>query len=157
MNFLKDSWLTTIFTGNTTADDKISATTMNATKIVSFFVALFGGLTQVLKLTDVVKLSAGDMVTIWLTVGGLVVLLVIADMACRAYVTGKPAPARGETNLEQLQLGTIRVADEPGNNAGQRDAKLVGLIPGAKPWVHVRVSSNGQSFEEYVDPSRVHQ
>jgi len=86
---MNTNWFTSTFSGATSKGDVISASTLNVTKIVSFFAAIFAGITQVLASTDVVALSTTQMVTIWLVVAGLVVLLAITDMICRAYITGK--------------------------------------------------------------------
>lgn len=67
----------------------ISAPPLNVTKIVSILVAMFAAITQVLAATGAVTLSTTQQVTIWLAAAGLIVLLSIADMTCRAYVTAK--------------------------------------------------------------------
>jgi len=90
-----------MFSGATSKGDVISASTLNVTKIVSFFAAIFAGITQVLTSTDVVALTTTQMVTIWLVVAGLVVLLAITDMICRAYITGK---GTGPASTEGLNL-----------------------------------------------------
>jgi hypothetical protein len=140
-NFLKDSWFTTIFTGKTTEGDKISATTMNVTKIVTFFVTLFAGLTQIIKLTaDKFPITAGQMVAIWLVVATLVVFLVIADMATRAYVTAHtPPPAAREPDTSR-------------QGAAQRKTDA---LPASEQHVHVRFDSDGGGFETYVEPELV--
>src|SRR5215469_13887436 len=86
---MKNTWLSTMISGKTTEGDAITASTLNVTKIVSIFVAIFAGITQWLTTAGVVALSTTQMVTIWLVVAGLVVLLAITDMICRAYITGK--------------------------------------------------------------------
>lgn len=144
-NFLKDSWFTTIFTGKTTEGDKISATTMNVTKIVSFFVALFAGLTQIIKLTaDKFPITAGQMVAIWLVVATLVVFLVIADMATRAYVTAHTPPS------------AERAPETSGKRVAQGRTDSNGLVPASKERVHVRFDSDGAGFETYVEPMLIH-
>jgi hypothetical protein len=73
--------------------------TLNVTKIVSISLVLFAVITQLLDAVGAISLSTTQQVTVWLVVAGLIVLLWIADMACRAYVTaatyrsGEP-PAR---------------------------------------------------------------
>lgn len=111
-----------MFSGDTSNGDAISSSTLNITKIVSFFAAIFAGITQVLTTTNVVGLSTTQMVTIWLVVAGLVVLLAITDMICRAYVTGKrasPAPTEGLNLPVDVQL----------HGGGQRHAVLEGTYP----------------------------
>lgn len=85
------NWFTSMFTGESGPGDAVSASTMNVTKIVSIVVALFAGLTTALEKMDTISLSSGQMVTIWLTVGGMITLVGITDMVCRSYVTAHTA------------------------------------------------------------------
>jgi hypothetical protein len=81
------------------SEGAISAPTLNVTKIVSISVALFAVIAQLLDAIGAISLSTTQQVTVWLVAAGLIVLLSIADMACRAHVTaakyrsGKPAAA----------------------------------------------------------------
>jgi hypothetical protein len=61
--------------------------TLNVTKIVSISLVLFAVITQLLDAVGAISLSTTQQVTVWLVVAGLIVLLSITDMACRAYVT----------------------------------------------------------------------
>lgn len=60
--------------------------------VLSFVVVIFAAVTQLLAATGVISLSTTQQLTMWLVALGFVVLLWIADMACRAYVTAKAAP-----------------------------------------------------------------
>jgi hypothetical protein len=78
-------------------------------------VLLFAIITQVLEAIGAISLTTTQQVTIWLVAGVLIVLLLIADMACRAYLTAKtygpgeqpPTPANGSgvTDLKPTVLG----------------------------------------------------
>jgi hypothetical protein len=76
-----------MFTGGTDSRGAISAPTLNVTKIVSISVVLFAVIAQLLDAIGAISLSTTQQVTIWLVAAGLIVLLSIADMACRAHVT----------------------------------------------------------------------
>ena len=69
---------------------------------VSIAIAIFVGITQGLTSAGVVGLDTGEMVTVWLWVAGLIVLLWIAYIIGRAYVTAKRAEeARAEAELQK--------------------------------------------------------
>ena len=70
---------------------------------VSILVTFFAGITQGLNSAGFVGLSTTQMVRIWLVSAGLVVLLAIADMICRAYVTAKTY-GFGEASVAGLNL-----------------------------------------------------
>src|SRR5215469_8515939 len=61
----------------------------NVTIIVAVAFLLFAVITQVLAAIGTISLSPALQVRIWLAAGGLIVLLLIADMAWRAYTTSK--------------------------------------------------------------------
>jgi hypothetical protein len=67
--------------------DASSASTPSVTTIVSISLLLFAIIAQALAAIGVISPSPAVQVTIWLVVGALIVLILIADMACRAYVT----------------------------------------------------------------------
>jgi hypothetical protein len=81
--------LSSMFSGTKDKEDAISASPLNVTKIVSISVALFAAITQALEAIGAISLSTTQQVTIWLVAAGLIVLLSITDMTCRAYVTAK--------------------------------------------------------------------
>ena len=88
---MSDNWFTTIFTGKTTEGDVVSATTMNVTKIVPFFLTIPAAITQWLDAQDKITLSTNQMITIWLVLAGLTVALVATDMICRTWGTVRGA------------------------------------------------------------------
>jgi len=124
---MKSTWLSTMISGKTTEGDAITASTLNVTKIVSIFVAIFAGITQWLTTADVVALSTTQMVTIWLVVAGLVVLLAITDMICRAYVTAKRYGS-GEASVTGFKLPHIKVRKQ--GELATREAQLLGILTG---------------------------
>ena len=65
---------------------------------LSIAIAISAVITQGLASAGVVGLDTAQMATIWLWVAGLIVLLWIAYMICRAYVTPK-----NTTDVEQLK------------------------------------------------------
>jgi hypothetical protein len=83
------SLLSSKSSGTKDQGDAISASTPNVTKIVSISVALFAAITQILEALGAISLSTTQQVTVWLVAAALIVLLSIADMASRAYVTVK--------------------------------------------------------------------
>lgn len=130
--------------GGTSGGDVISASTLNVTKVVSFFVAIFAGITQALKAADMVSLSSGQMVAIWLTVAGLIVLLGIADMSCRTYATSRQTH-NAEIMLSDKQEVSVRVGD----SGERRPADLIGVVKdGDFPLAHVEF--HGDTEDHYV-------
>ena len=85
---MESNWLSR-FSGTKDEADASSASTSNVTKIVSISLVLFAAITQILNAIDAISLSATLQVTIWLVAAGLIVLLLIADMASHAYVIAK--------------------------------------------------------------------
>lgn len=156
------NWFTSIFSGKTTSGDVISASTMNITKIISIPAAACAAFTQALEASNQIELTAGQMVAIWLTVAGLIVVLAITDMACRAYVTGKSLGLGGEALLTDLGLTTFDVDVSDASSAdGHKEAYLIGIVAGATPpRAHVRykeVPNKVKAHDEYVALSRVHE
>ncbi|HEX3004754.1 MAG TPA: hypothetical protein VHO27_11130 [Angustibacter sp.] len=145
----KKNWFTSMFSSESGAGDAVSASTMNVTKIVSILLALFAGITQGLAAIDTVSLSSGQMVTIWLTAAALVVLIGIADMVCRSYVTAKSAAAREEALTEPLSVEILADGE-------RRSAQLLGVYDmGDLSLAHVRFT--GESDTQYVALRDVHQ
>ena len=68
-------------------EDANSASTPSVTVIVSISLLLFAIIAQALAAIGVISPSPAVQVTIWLVVGALIVLLLIADMASSAYET----------------------------------------------------------------------
>jgi hypothetical protein len=120
--------LSSMFSGKKDRGDASSASTPNVTKIVSISVALFAAITQVLEAIGAISLSTTQQVTIWLVAGGLIVLLSIADMACRAYVTAKTCRS-GESSPAPPDLPST-TALEP---TGQGSPKPLQVVPTAGP------------------------
>jgi len=87
-----------------------SASTSNVTKIVSISVVLFAVISQALAAIGAISVSTTLQVTIWLVAGLLVVLLSIADMACRAYVTANTCRS-GEPSSAPADLSSTPVAE----------------------------------------------
>jgi hypothetical protein len=83
---MKNIWQS-IFHRGTAEGDVISGSALNVTKFVSILLLIFAVIAQVLAWIRVIKLSTTQQVTIWLVVAGLIVVLAIADMACRAYAS----------------------------------------------------------------------
>ncbi len=147
------TWFSSMFSSETGNGDVVSASTMNVTKIVSIFVGGFAAITQGLNSIDVVMLDSNQMLVVWLTVATLIVLLAIADMVCRSYVTAKLYTA-GEAQLTAMGLPKVRVDESDGSEA-HRDATLIGILPsgGTTPLAHVRLDG---TKDQYVELSRVH-
>lgn len=143
------NWFTSMFSSKAGPGDAVSASTMNVTKIVSILLALFAGITQGLTAIDTVSLSSGQMVTIWLTAAALVVLIGIADMVCRSYVTAKSTAAREEALTEPLSVEILADGE-------RRSAQLLGVYDmGELSLAHVRFT--GESDTRYVALRDVHQ
>lgn len=141
------NWLSSIFSGDTSDGDAISASTLNVTKIVSIFGAIFAGVTQVLTSSGVVGLSTSQMITIWLTVAGFIVLLSIADMICRAYVTGKSYGV-GEASVANLK---ISVKVQGPDKRWHEDANLLSILTGgSKPLAHVEWKNGNGKVDGWV-------
>jgi hypothetical protein len=85
---MEDTWHRSIPSRGAAEGDAIWTSTLIAT-IVSTFVVIFAVITQLLAWIGAITLSTSQQVTIWLVVLGLIVLLWIAYIACRAYVTVK--------------------------------------------------------------------
>lgn len=83
------TWLTSMLSAEKAKEDAIVASPLNVTKVVSVLVAMFAVIAQLLAATGTISLSTTQQVTIWLVAAGLIVLLSIADMTCRAHVTAK--------------------------------------------------------------------
>lgn len=64
------------------------------TTVMTFVVVISIGVTQLLDTTHAISLSMTLQLTMWLVVLGLVVLLSIAYMICRTYLTGKESEAQ---------------------------------------------------------------
>ena len=141
---MKDlNWFTSMFSSDPSKGDAVSASAMNVTKIVSIFVALAAGLTQGLKSADVAPLTSNQMVVIWLTVGGLVVLICIADMFARAYVTAKTSLAH------QIKLDVplpVDVVDLDGQHR-RRSAELRYFLDGTDL---AGIRYDGEDEDNYV-------
>lgn len=86
---MEPKWLASMRSAEKSEADVIAASPLNITKIVSIFVVAVALIAQLLAATRAVTLSTTQQVTIWLVVAGLIVLLSIADMTCRAHVTAK--------------------------------------------------------------------
>jgi hypothetical protein len=124
-------WLSSMFPGTKDKGDASPASTLKVTKIVSISLVLFAAITQALEAIGVISLSTTQQVTIWLVAGGLIVLLSIADMACRSYVTAKmsgsgehapPQPGQGpQVPVPAVSTdgpGTPTPVPSTGGNAG---------------------------------------
>jgi hypothetical protein len=140
------NWLTSMGSSDAAEGDVISASTLNVTKFVSFFAAMFAGVTQVLTSTNIVGLSTTQMVTIWLVVAGLVVLLAITDMICRAYATAKRFGS-GEASVAKVNLPYVDVKLQ---GQAPREAKLAGILAGGSDQLaHVQwVTTNAEGHKE---------
>jgi hypothetical protein len=104
---------------------------------------MFALIAQVLAAIGAVTLSTTQQVTIWLVAAGLIVLLSIADMTCRAYVTAK----RYEYSEAVQALRRSRA--EQGGPGHQPPAQPVQSKPGnAEDGKGARISPNG------AEPSR---
>ena len=64
--------------------------------VISIVIAIFAVVTQLLDATGATSLSATQQLTMWLGAAGLIVLLWIAYMICRAYVTARSEKAEAE-------------------------------------------------------------
>ena len=145
----RKNWFASMFSSEAGAGDAVSASTMNVTKIVSILVALFAGITQGLKAIGTVSLTPGQMVTIWLTSAALVVVIGVADMVCRSYVTAKGVAAREEALTAPLAVEIVGDGD-------RRSAQLLGVYDmGELSLAHVRYT--GESDTRYVALRDVHQ
>jgi hypothetical protein len=144
------NWFTSMFSGSSSEGDTVSASTFNVTKIVSIFVAFFAGITQGLTSAGVVGLSTTQMVTIWLVAAGLVVLLSITDMVCRAYVTAKMY-GFGEASVAGLHPAVhVKAKGEKGH----QDAELLGILTsGSGQLAHVHwTDENGKDSKDAYVP-----
>ena len=139
-------WFKSMFSNDTSPGDVISASTLNVTKIVTFFTAIFAGITQVLTSTNVVGLSTTQMVTIWLVVAGLVVLLAITDMIVRGYVTGKRSVPASVSGLDV----PVEVSKQDGG--GHLHAAMIEIesVGEQGRFAHIQWNENGHEKDKWV-------
>ncbi len=140
---------------NTADENAISASTLNITRIVSISVAIFAVITQCLAATGVISLSPALQLTTWLVVAGLIVLLSIADMTCRAYVTAKRYGS-GEASVARLHLSRVNVREQGAKDP--REAELLGILtggPGQLAHVRWKDRSAGDGEDAWVRLSEV--
>ena len=78
---------------------------------VSIVIALFAVVTQFLDATSATSLSATQQLMVWLVAWGLIVLLWIAYMFCRAYVTARPEQAEAEQARVAAAKANARLAE----------------------------------------------
>jgi hypothetical protein len=91
-----------------------SASNFIIAKGAPIFLVIFAATAQVLAWIGAITLSTTQQVTIWLVVAGLLVLFSIADMACRAYKTGKRYEASAAWPPDELtSQSAARPPDEP--------------------------------------------
>lgn len=100
--------LSSIFSRTKNKEDASPASTSNATKIVSISVVLFAVIAQALAAIGAISLSPALQVTIWLVAGGFIVLLSIADMACRAYAEANRCRS-AELPMASVYLSNVAV------------------------------------------------
>lgn len=112
---------------NAADENAISASALNITKIVSVFVAIFAVIIQCLAATGAISLSPALQLTTWLVAAGLIVVLSIADMTCRAYVTAKRYGS-GEASVARLHLSRVNVREQGAKDP--REAELLGILTG---------------------------
>ena len=93
---------------------------------VSIVIAVFAVVAQLLAATGATSLSSTQALTMWLVALGLIALLWIAYMICRAYVAARPGQAHAEEELEAVrhQLdGARRDAAQQKERAEKADAE----------------------------------
>lgn len=147
------TWLTSMLSAEKAKEDAIVASPLNVTKVVSVLVAMFAVIAQVLAAAGAVTLSTTQQVTIWLVAAGLIVLLSIADMTCRAYVTAKryeyseAVQALRRSRAEQGGPGPQSPEQPVQPKAGNRDdGKGAGVSPNGAELCqhhHAKASRNG--------------
>jgi hypothetical protein len=121
---------------NTADENAISASALNITKVVSIFIVIFAVIMQGLAAARAISLSPGQQLTTWLVAAGLIVLLSIADMACRASVTAKRYGS-GEASVARLHLSRVNVREQ--GTQDPREAELLGILTGGPGQLaHVR-------------------
>jgi hypothetical protein len=117
-------------------ENVISASALNITKVVSICAVISAGIMQCLAAARAISLSTTLQLMTWLVVAGLVVLLSIADMTCRAYVTAKRYGS-GEASVARLHLSRVSVREQGVKDP--REAELLGILTGGPGQLaHVR-------------------
>ena len=94
--------------------DAVSAPALDVTMIVvSSFLVIFAVIAQLLTTTGSSRLDTTQMVTIWLVVAGLIVLLSITYMICRAHMTVS-RDVSGEAPVTEQQPTPVSQRDVSG-------------------------------------------
>ena len=95
--------------------DAVSAPALDVTMIVvSSFLVIFAVIAQLLTTTGSSRLDTTQMVTIWLVVAGLIVLLSITYMICRAHMTVSQRDVSGEAPVTEQQPTPVSQRDVSG-------------------------------------------
>jgi len=91
---------------------------------VSIAIAIFAVVTQLLAATGAASLSTTQQLTMWLVAAGLIVLLWIAYMICRAYVTARAEKAEAEqARAAALDANEQRTEALAAKAAAEQEAK----------------------------------
>jgi hypothetical protein len=126
---------------------------------ISIAIAIFAVLTQSLDATGAISLSTTQQLTMWLVAIGLIDLLWIAYMICRAYVTARAGRAEAEqagaAALEANEgrteaLAALAVAEQKAKDAQKQLDQLQhhGAGPGAAGPFPPAPSPNGSAGED---------
>jgi chromosome segregation ATPase len=91
---------------------------------LSFVVAIFAVVTQLLSAIGAVSLSTTQQLTVWLVTLGLIVLLSIAYMACHTYLTAR---ARLEARLDRRAANGMRIDRDGHSKLGTKDGRITNV------------------------------
>ena len=107
--------------------DAVSAPALDVTMIVvSSFLVIFAVIAQLLTTTGSSRLDTTQMVTIWLVVAGLIVLLSITYMICRAHMTvSRDVSGEAPVTEQQLPHG-IKIVQQ--GVPARREAQWIGIL-----------------------------
>ncbi len=106
-------------------EGSFSVEVLNITPVVlSFVVAIFAVVTQLLSATGTVSLTTTQQLAVWLVTLGLIVLLSIAYMACHAYLTAR---ARLEARLDRRAANSVRIDRDDHSKVGTKDGRITNV------------------------------
>ena len=114
---MTSTFISSIRSGKTAERDGFLAPAL----YISIFIAMFAVVTQCLEAAGAIGLSTTQQLTMWLVAAGLIVLLWIAYMVCRAYLTSKSSQeaqaglqARAEkAEAEQAHATAVEASERP--------------------------------------------
>ena len=123
---------------------------------ISIAIAIFAVVTQALAANGAISLNVTQQLTMWLVAAGLIVLLWIVYMICRAYVTARAGKAETEQAQSAAAEANARrdeavaaqaAAEQKVKDAQEQEAKVA-----RGPW---KAGSQGEDGHAWVPPAEL--